>query len=285
MRQAIRAGRIQARAAFRLGRVGLHLAGGVVIATLVFPLSPRALRHVLQQRWCALLLRILAVRLYAGGPTIERGALLVANHISWLDILALNALHPLSFVSKDDVRRWPVIGGLVRRSGTLLLRRDSPRAARMLNAEIAARLAAGESIVVFPEGTTTDGARVLPFHGALLQSALAQGRCVQPIALAYRDSETGSRSAAAVYTDDTSFWASLCAIARAPCIDACISVTPPIVTQGLDRRSVATAARRCIENAIACLRRAPAAAAQKPDPQARQTAAAALGAAQRLARS
>ncbi|HEX6734672.1 MAG TPA: lysophospholipid acyltransferase family protein, partial [Azonexus sp.] len=109
------------------------------------------------------------------------GALLVANHISWIDIYVINAALPAAFVSKAEVRGWPLIGWLAARHDTIFLRRGSRGHARLINAEIAEVLGRGQHVAVFPEGTTTDGCSLLHFHAALLQPALAAGRPVLPV--------------------------------------------------------------------------------------------------------
>ena len=96
----------------------------------------------------------------SGTPLIERG-LLVANHVSWVDIFVVNALTPAAFVSKADVRQWPVIGWLAAVNETVFLRRGSRGHARVINEEIAERMRAGRHVALFPEGTTTDGSHVL----------------------------------------------------------------------------------------------------------------------------
>ena len=116
----------------RLVRVGLHLLRGVAIAGLLFPFVSPARRQREVKRWSARLLRILAVRLHAYGDPPRRGTplMLIANHVSWLDIYAINAVLPVRFVAKAEVRRWPVIGWFSEKAGTLFIeraRRHEPR--------------------------------------------------------------------------------------------------------------------------------------------------------------
>ena len=115
--------------------------------------------------------------------------LVVANHVSWLDIFALHAVGPVRFIAKAEIERWPVLGGLVRGVGTLFIERARRHDTHRVNQEIARALAAGDIVAVFPEGTTTDGTALLPFKGSLLQPIIdAQGH-VQPVAIRYRDAD------------------------------------------------------------------------------------------------
>jgi 1-acyl-sn-glycerol-3-phosphate acyltransferase len=188
------------------------------------------------------------VRLAAAAGPIAPGSLLVANHVSWLDAVAIAALHPAAFVVKDDVRRWPLIGRLLERNGALFLRRDRRRDMLRVNALIARRLAAGETVALFPEGTTTDGAGVLPFRPALFQPAVAGGHAIVPLALAYRDAG-GGRSDAAVYVG-SSLWQSLCAVAAARRLEIRIERGEPPAA-GLTRKQSARLAREAIQCRLA----------------------------------
>lgn len=121
-----------------------------------------------------------------------RPLLLVANHISWLDIVVVGSLAPVSFVAKDEMRTWPVFGWLARMQRTVFIARDRRRSVGEQAGAIASRLAAGEAIVLFPEGTTSDGHQVLPFKTALFEAArfaLVEGEmergAVQPVGLDY----------------------------------------------------------------------------------------------------
>ena len=139
-------------------------------------------RLLLKQTWSAAILDALGIELEADLTHAVPGALLVANHISWVDIFVINAALPSAFVSKEEVRRWPVIGWLAAKNDTVFLRRGSRGHARIINDQIAGILAQGKHVAVFPEGTTSDGRCLLHFHAALLQPALAAGRPVLPVA-------------------------------------------------------------------------------------------------------
>lgn len=217
----------------------------------VFPFIGAARRIRLKQRWSAELLDILGIGLETDGPPIPPGCLLVANHISWLDIFVINAVWPAAFISKAEVRGWPVIGWLATRNETVFLRRGSRGHARIVNEEIAGLLGRGRHVALFPEGTTTDGSHVRPFHAALLQPAIEAGAPIQPLAIAYRLPD-GRYTRAAAYDGDVSLGESIRAIIGERRIVARIEVAPLLVTRdGLDRKALAHAAHGAIVGRLA----------------------------------
>lgn len=210
-----------------------------------FPLLADERQHALRRRWSRQLLGIFNIRLVVAGAAPLRGGLLVANHTSWLDIYGIGAIQPASFVSKAEVRNWPLVGWLAARTGTLFIRRGNRGHVTSINAGISRLLEAGGNVTVFPEGTTTDGTHMLHFHAALLQPAVAAGHPVQPWALCYRSLD-GALSSAASYAGDTTMWQSLSSVARQPGLFLFIDIAPALTTQGMDRRTIATDARGVI---------------------------------------
>ena len=221
---------------------------GMGSVAFVFPWIPRAGRQALKARWSRQLLTTLGVRLLPSGRPAREG-LLVANHISWLDIFAINAVAPAAFVSKDEVLSWPLIGWLSARAETIFLERGSRAAALRTKEHIAATLRQRCPVALFPEGTTSFGDHVLPFHGALLQSALDAGAQVSPVALRYVDRD-GHPSLAAAYVGDTSLGQCLRAISMASGLAVRVSFLPPIDPVGGDRRHLAAHAHRAIAHAL-----------------------------------
>jgi 1-acyl-sn-glycerol-3-phosphate acyltransferase len=190
--------------------------------------------------WASGLLRLLNVQLRIEGQPLAQGPLLVvANHISWLDILVLLAAQPVCFVSKSEVKRWPLIGWLATNAGTLYIERASRRDAMRVVHRIAEALQRGQIVAVFPEGTTTDGATVLPFHANLLQAAISAQSPVQPVVLRFLDEATGARSMSPVYVDDDTLLSSVWRMLSAPPVQAHLQFLPSVATQGLDRRQLA----------------------------------------------
>ncbi|ENO86389.1 lysophospholipid acyltransferase family protein [Thauera linaloolentis] len=238
--------------AWRYLRLALHLLEGALTLLLCVPFCARPTHLRLRQRWSLRMLGILGLRLQFQGAPIAPGTMLVANHVSWLDIFVINAMTPAAFVSKAEVRNWPVIGWLAAKSDTIFLHRGSRGHARIINAEIATLLDAGDNVAIFPEGTTTDGSRVLHFHAALLQPAIACGHAVQPLALAYRKPD-GSYSRAPAYDGELTLGQCLANIIAERRLIACVSAAAPIETRdGTDRRSLAQKARATIMQDIGC---------------------------------
>ncbi|WP_323029217.1 1-acylglycerol-3-phosphate O-acyltransferase [Castellaniella defragrans] len=159
---------------------------GLATELVVFPALSRRRRRQVVGAWSRGLLWLCGVRVRRLGEPVKRGAVLwVANHVSWVDIFVLNGVRTTSFVAKSDIRRWPVIGLLVAWAGTLFIDRRSRHAVRTAGRQMRACFERGEAVGLFPEGTTTDGADVLPFHAGLFDAAVRAGVPTQPVALRF----------------------------------------------------------------------------------------------------
>jgi len=193
----------------------------------------------MRHRWSADLLRKLDIRLQRNGPPPSSGCLLVANHVSWLDIFVINSLAPAGFISKAEVRRWPAIGWMAARNDTLFLRRGNRHHAELISRDIGAMLQAGHDVALFPEGMTTDGTGVRHFHAKLLQPAITYGCPVQGLAIRYRTADD-RYCAAASYDGGISLWQSLKSIIAEPVIIARVDMLEAVVPPpGTDRRELA----------------------------------------------
>ena len=215
---------------------------------LAFPFLPLKARRALRSRWSRQLLDALGVRLQVAGTPPASG-LLVANHISWLDVYAINAATPTAFVSKDDVRAWPVVGWLSARTETIFLERGSRSAAMRAKQRVTAELRQRACVSVFPEGTTSDGDGLLPFHSALFQSAIDTGIRVAPVALRYTGRD-GEPSPAPVYIGDTSLWHCLRTIVATGGLTANLCFLPALDPAGMHRRQLAEQARQLIASRL-----------------------------------
>jgi 1-acyl-sn-glycerol-3-phosphate acyltransferase len=241
------------RAAFRLGRALLHALAGLVVILFRFPrLNPRQ-REARVQAWALKMLTLLGVRLeLRGQPPVAGPVLLVANHISWLDILVMHAARHCRFVSKADVRNWPLIGTLADGAGTLYIERESRRDALRVVHRMSDSLKRGEIVAVFPEGTTSDGVALLPFHANLIQAAISAESPVQPVALSFLDSSTRATSLAPCYIGDDTLVGSIWRTLAARSITAVVHYGEPQGAHGRDRRTWA----RELRSAVDVLRRA-----------------------------
>jgi 1-acyl-sn-glycerol-3-phosphate acyltransferase len=237
------------RAAWRLARALVHVLHGALICALLFPFLNAEGRMQRVQWWSQRLLSLLGIALHSQGTPRGGATLVVANHVSWLDILAINAIQPVRFVSKADVRRWPLIGWLVACGGTLFIERERKRDALRVVHQVAEALRAGDTIAVFPEGTTSPGDLLLPFHGNLLQAAIATGAVVQPVALRFAD-DADEVSRAASYVGDTTLLQSVWAIARASGLRVHVTWLAPQSCAHADRRALAEYLRGSIAEAL-----------------------------------
>ncbi|MFI4928436.1 MAG: lysophospholipid acyltransferase family protein [Burkholderiales bacterium] len=231
----------------KLARALAHAAGGWIAVTFRFPRCSPAQREATVQAWAGQMLRILGVALRVEGcPPAEGPLLLVSNHLSWLDILVLHAARHCRFVSKSDVKHWPLIGALATGAGTLYIEREKRRDAMRVVHHMAESLRAGEIVAVFPEGTTGDGEDLLPFHGNLIQAAISADVPVQPVALRFVDCRTGQDSPGPLYLGDDTLLASLWRTLAGPPFEAHVRFGAPETAHGRDRRAWAHDLREVI---------------------------------------
>lgn len=225
-------------AAWRLLRLLWHVWAGRRTLAAGWDSLTQTERDATVQQWSAQALSILGVELRVEGePPANGPALVVCNHVSWLDILVLNAVRPCRFVSKSDVKDWPLLGPLVAASGTMFIERTQRRDAMRVVHGMAERLRGGELLAVFPEGTTGDGSGVLPFHANLLQAAVVTDAPVWPLALSYRHSRDAQPHPAPVYVGDTTLVASVWRTLSARHLQAHVCCGLPDAAQGRDRRT------------------------------------------------
>ncbi|BAP13553.1 1-acyl-sn-glycerol-3-phosphate acyltransferase [Alcanivorax sp. NBRC 101098] len=193
----------QLRRVWRVAGVVLYLLWGFVLAFFLgafwSPYRPVILKA--KQRWCRRFLRILGVELTVTGSRVETPVFLVSNHVSWLDIPVIASQRHLYFLSKAEVGAWPLIGMLARAMGTLFIKRGSGESVRVAQ-EIAGRLKRGHTVLVFPEGTTTDGTGLRRFFPQLFDAPLLAQVPVQPLAIRYLDSMGAADQSLAFIGDD-----------------------------------------------------------------------------------
>jgi len=234
-------------ALFKLARALLHILTGFFTILLLFPrLSPEQ-RQLRTQVWSLAMLRCISIQLIVkGNPALNGPLLMVANHMSWLDITALHAARFCRFVSKADIKKWPFIGMLASGIGTLFIERESRRDAMRVVHHMTQSLRSGDVLGVFPEGTTSDGAGLLPFHANLIQAAIAADAPIQPVALQFIDTTTGQRSTAPCYVGDDTLAESVWRTLTTPNIAVMISFGEPQFADGRDRRAWALALQQAV---------------------------------------
>jgi 1-acyl-sn-glycerol-3-phosphate acyltransferase len=244
--------------AMRKLRLVVHLLYGMWVVARRFPNASAAERAAMNRNWSIDMLRLSGMTLVVHNDEarLDAGVLVVGNHVSWIDIYVVNAWRPTPFVSKAEIRTWPVVGWLAQQLGTVFVQREKRSDAKRIMHELSERLTAGELMCVFPEGTTTDGRSLLPFHANLFQAAVSASVPVQPICLMYEDAQ-GRQSTAPAYIGDMSLSASLDALLRATPLTAHLYVCNPLAP-GADRRLLASEAQAAVSAALDTMRGAPA---------------------------
>ena len=248
----------------------VHVALGLLYALLTFTwIGPRG-RDAAIMAWSRILLLIIGVRLESKGLPPDRssstlsfsplprsgrgaggeglGSLLLINHTSWLDVFSIAAVVPARFVSKAEIGRWPLVGWLAVVVGTLFVERGRRHAVVRTNQVVAERLRSGQVIGLFPEGTTTDGSRLLPFHANLVQPAIDLGAPLRPVGV--RFTQRGEFSRVAMFVGEMNLMQSLWRVVTAPYLTVELHWLPPIDPLPSNRHAAASAARAAIAHAL-----------------------------------
>ena len=222
---------------------------GVGTAVFFYQHMDRAARNRQLMAWANRLMRILEIELRVSGAPPVGGAVLVANHVSWLDIHVLHSIFPARFISKAEVRDWPLLGQLAKAAGTLFISREKKSDAIRVNQEMAAELQAGECLAFFPEGTTSDGQGMHTFYPSLFQPAAEVGCPVIPASIRYLNPQGGPCLEAAYHGDMTllgSFWR----IAKLRGVVVEVAFLPALENNGSHRRELAKQAEAAIRSAL-----------------------------------
>ncbi len=240
-------------------RLIAHIVKGVWQVVARYSRADAAVKERMVRDWSAQLLALcgvtLKVHMPEGVPVLGQGAMLVSNHVSWLDIYVINAWRPTPFVAKAEIARWPVVGFLATAIGTVFIQRERRGDAKRIVDQLSNVLQAGGLICLFPEGTTGDGRTVMPFHANIFQAAVAAGAPVQPVCLLYERPHQGRRgeqSMAAAYIGDMSLGDTLTAVLRDGPLVAHLHVGEPL-TALADRRSASQVAHAAIDGMLKTL--------------------------------
>lgn len=223
---------------------------GLFIALVVFPLVSDQRKGSIASNWFRVLMRIFGVRLEVEG--VEKAyscGLLVSNHISWMDIVVIFACLPVKFLSKREVRRWPVIGFLAASVGTFFIKRSSRRDLLSVNKRMSILMKEGGRIAAFPEGTTTVGKAVKPFHSSIFQSVIDAKGFVCPSAITYRYEDSLSTENVA-YVDNISLIRSIDSVLVGPRLIARVKFLQPLKASGESRQSLASISERAVSDSL-----------------------------------
>lgn len=210
-------------------------------------------RDVIIEQWCREVLETLSIRLVLQGerpPEKVSSVLFVANHVSWMDILVINACRRAHFVAKAEVRQWPLVGWMAARTGTLFLKRTSLHELAQVTQGVTASLRRGQCVALFPEGTTTDGASLQAFHSGLFESAIHAEALVWPVAIQYRRQD-GRHDADIAFVGDQTLVASIRTVLTRPMTQAQLIFAPPMEGSAGNRRELTAWSRQAIERGLA----------------------------------
>lgn len=221
-----------------------HAATGALILRVLFPRSSASRRRRLVGWWSAKVLKIagVAVRIEGTPPAHgESGAMIAANHVSWLDIFALAGVRPTRFIAKAEIRDWPLAGWIADRGGTIFIRREKRRDTGRISERVHQALAEGDCVGLFPEGATTEGDEMLKFHSSLFEPAVANAAHVHPCAIRYLRAD-GTLCREVAYVGELSFTQSFGLVLRQRGVVVTLSFAAPIETVNRTRREVAALA-------------------------------------------
>jgi len=234
----------------RKARLLLHVARGAFMAAWQYPRATPEDRQRLIRDWSQRMLALCGMTLvvHSHGEVLERGAMVVSNHVSWIDIYVIDTWRPTPFVSKAEIAKWPVVGFLAKTIGTVFIQREKRTDAKKIMHQLAEILQRGGLIAVFPEGTTTAGLTVQPFHTNLFQAAVHAAAPIQPICLMYEDAQ-GHQSEAPAYIGETSLFESLDMILDAAPLTAHLYLGEGLAAH-TDRRVLAQQAQRAVEEGL-----------------------------------
>jgi len=226
----------------------IHTIYGMIIATVLLPGANPRQRDAIISRWSTSLLALLNIRVIARGtlpgPDVT-STMFVANHISWVDIHALNTVRAVRFIAKSEVRGWPVFGWFAQKSNTLFIDRSKKHDAGRIVEVVTESLKAGDCLCYFPEGTTTDGTELKAFKGSIMQAAINTDSMIWPFTVRYPD-EDGSANTEMAYWGEMSLVDSIWLVLsqRSPVVE--LEFLPPVSPRGHERRGLTISVRQAI---------------------------------------
>ena len=222
-----------------------------------FPRASREQKLTYIQTWCIHALKVIGVELSISPSSTfiwpSKTQLLVANHVSWLDVLVIQALHPCVFVAKSEVRQWPFVGSMAQACGVVFVDRSSPSSARKMVDDVASALHHGYCVAGFPEGTSSEGHDVRLFHANLFEAAIHRDVEVLPIALRYTDVRTGHLCLKAAFVGDIGFLQSLHQVIGMQQMTVSVQIGKTLSPHGHSRRTLAHLSHRSVLNQLQIL--------------------------------
>jgi 1-acyl-sn-glycerol-3-phosphate acyltransferase len=242
------------RLLYRLPVIVLHLLLALPVALLAsvpplprLRLGGRSLDVIMESWWTATACRIFGLRIRVTGQVQDTASLVVANHISWLDIPLLYSIAPMGFVSKAEVDKWPILGFIARFGNSLFHDRGSHDSARSVLSAMIERLQQGKRVTIFPEGGILPGEHIKPFHARMFAAAIESGALVQPLMLRYV--KDGRHYRDIRFRPRENFLANFFRLLTQPVRLAEVAILEPITAQHQPRKDLAKAARTAISEA------------------------------------
>lgn len=228
------------------------------ILWIKFPYLSREQKLLEIQNWSRKTLTVLGIDIestshFTQSFRSDEPKLLVANHVSWVDALIIQAIQPSVFVAKIEVKKWPVVGAIATACGVIYVKRGSPSSARSMVDDVAQALYHGYCVAGFPEGTSSEGSNVQLFHANLFEAAIYHDIAVQPLALRYTHPTTGELCTKAAFIGELGFLQSLHQVMSAKGIVAKVCVGEILSPQGHSRRSLAQLSQRTISTQLTSL--------------------------------
>lgn len=237
---------------FRVLRVIWHTLYGIVLASLALPFATPRQRDLIIRHWTRGLLACFNIRVKVHGepPNWEtHSTLFVANHVSWVDIHALNSLRPIRFIAKSEIRSWPVFGWFAAKANTLFIERGKRQEAAKLVDTVVQSLRNGDCMCYFPEGTTTEGTELKPFKGSLIQSVIDANTPLWPFTIQYPDA-TGKPNIAMAFAGETTLLESIWTITGQRAPEVHLTFLTKLDVVGKDRRQLTEEARAQIAESL-----------------------------------
>ncbi len=236
------------RTLLRSARLLVHIVSGVLVSSAVnLDFTGRLRPEAIARWWSQRLLQILNITLVVHGQRAQGATVTAANHVSWLDIPVISTGDQCRFIAKSEIRHWPVAGSLAKAAGTFYLRRGKGGAKPLIEA-LVPHLSGGGSVVRFPEGTTTDGRQVLPFHARLFSAAIDANAQIQPLGLHYGAARDGRLVAPFIGDDD--LVGHILRLLSEPALRVDMYYCPPFAASGLDRAAIALRAEQAVRQAL-----------------------------------
>jgi 1-acyl-sn-glycerol-3-phosphate acyltransferase len=241
------------RYAYRLPMLAWHVLVHLPVTLLLIAIDTvggKRVGHAAIRWWAGGLLRVFGMRVRGVGTALPGGTMFVANHVSWVDIMALHSQHMMGFIAKSEIRRWPVVGWITSHGETIYLRRGNTHSLDDVMAEMAGRLRAGRAVAAFPEGGTRDGRELGPFHARIFAAAVQADAPVQPVALCF--GAHCQAQAIVAFAAGESFMRNFLRLLGEPARPVAVCFLEPILhAEHEGRRRIAALARERIAQAMA----------------------------------